>query len=117
MAEFPPQDVLEISCQELLALRQAAGGEPFRLVDCREEDEFRFNRIEGAQLVPLSGFGVAAPKVFADPAERVIIYCHHGMRSGQAAHFLRQRGHASVWSLAGGIHAWASEIDETVGFY
>jgi rhodanese-related sulfurtransferase len=39
------------------------------------------------------------------------------MRSGQAAHFLRQRGLAQAYSLAGGIDVWAAEIDPEVGFY
>jgi rhodanese-related sulfurtransferase len=67
--------------------------------------------------VPLSGFAASAAARFADVQEKVIIYCHHGMRSGQAAYFLRQKGHAAVWSLAGGIEAWANEIDPSVGRY
>jgi rhodanese-related sulfurtransferase len=115
MANFPNQDTLEITCAELQALRTA--GSSFRLVDCREDDEWQFNRIEGAELVPLSGFAAAAQVRFSAPEEKLVIYCHHGMRSGQAAHFLRQRGHGPVWSLGGGIHAWAQEIDPEVGIY
>jgi rhodanese-related sulfurtransferase len=115
MASFPEASQLEITCEELDALRQA--GVRFRLVDCREDDEWQFNRIEGAQLVPLSGFAAAAPAVFADPAEKLVIYCHHGMRSGKATLFLRQKGHAQVWSLAGGIHEWAVQVDPSVGVY
>ncbi|MEI6537535.1 MAG: rhodanese-like domain-containing protein, partial [Verrucomicrobiaceae bacterium] len=51
---FPSPEKLEISCEELQALREA--GEPFRLVDCREEDEWNICRIEGAELAPLSSF-------------------------------------------------------------
>jgi rhodanese-related sulfurtransferase len=63
---------LEISCGDLHAMRER--GEPFRLVDVREEDEWRFNRIEGAQLVPLSGFAAAASRTFPDPEEKIILY-------------------------------------------
>ncbi len=112
---FPSTKAAEISCEELHALREA--GVAFRLVDCRENDEWQFNRIEGAELVPLSGFGVAAAHCFADKEEPLVIYCHHGMRSGNATAYLRAKGHAQVWSLRGGIQSWASEIDEEVGFY
>jgi len=112
---FPSPEKLEISCEELQALREA--GEPFRLVDCREEDEWNICRIEGAELAPLSSFAEDAPQRFADPAEPIVIYCHHGMRSANAARFLRQRGLSHVWSLAGGVEDWAVEMDPAMARY
>ena len=52
-----------------------------------------------------------------DDSPPVVIYCHHGMRSLQATQFLRQRGMAKVWSLAGGIDAWSREINPGVPRY
>ena len=112
---FPPEDEIEILPAEVAALRGA--GEPFALVDCREEDEWRVCRIEGAELIPLSRFAETARRRFDDPAERIVIHCHHGMRSAQAAHFLRQCGLPQVWSMAGGIEAWSVEIDPEVPRY
>jgi len=34
-----------------------------------------------------------------------LLVCAHGVRSHAAAEFLRARGHANVWSLAGGLAA------------
>ena len=93
---------------------------PLRLIDCREDDEFALNRIEGAELIPLSQFAELAPqRLIGEEAEKmpVVIYCHHGMRSLQATHFLRRHGVAKVWSMAGGIDAWSLEIDPEVPRY
>ncbi len=115
---LPPADEFEIDAVGLNALRVSA--QPLRLVDCREDDEFAFNRIEGAESIPLSKFAELAPAaLIGEQAEQtpVVIYCHHGMRSLQATHFLRQRGVEKVWSLAGGIDAWSLEIDPQVPRY
>jgi len=116
---FPSTDDFEIDVFSLSALRDSA--ESMRLIDCREDDEFAFNRIEGAQLIPLSQFAELAPlKLIGNDeadAAPVVIYCHHGMRSLQATHFLRQRGLKKVWSMAGGIDAWSQQVDTEVPRY
>jgi len=112
---WPDPGELEISPAAVAALR--AAGESFTLVDCREQDEWRVCRIEGAELIPLSRFAETARRRFDDPAHRVVIHCHHGMRSANAAHFLRQSGLPHVWSMAGGIEAWSLEIDPAVPRY
>lgn len=113
---FPPEDELEISPQQVSELLASAAG-TFDLIDCREEDEFALCKIEQASLVPLSDF-VAMSAGFLDDLERpLIVYCHHGMRSQQAAMFLRQRGAKKAYSMAGGIEQWSLEIDSTVPRY
>lgn len=101
--ELPPSRVAEL-------LPAVLRGE-IALVDCREEDEWRFNRIEGARLVPLSRFAEAAP-----PGVPAIVYCHHGMRSLRAAGYWRRRG-VEAWSMTGGIDRWSAEIDPSVPTY
>ena len=46
----------------------------------------------------------------------IVFYCRTGGRSAMAAYALAQSGHdpATLFNLAGGIHAWHSEIDSTV---
>ncbi len=112
---WPDPGELEISPAAVAALRGA--GADFDLIDCREQDEWHCCRIEGAELVPLSRFAEVARRRFDDPARRIVIYCHHGMRSGQAAHFLRQGGLPHVWSMAGGIEAWSLNVDPAVPRY
>ena len=43
--------------------------------------------------------------------------CHHGGRSMQVAAFLVQQGFSHVANIAGGIHAWSSQVDATVPTY
>ncbi|HWB01871.1 MAG TPA: rhodanese-like domain-containing protein [Verrucomicrobiales bacterium] len=115
MSRWPSSDTLEILPQAVAELRTEK--EAFTFIDCREEEEWNLCRIGGAVLMPLSRFAEIARQRFIDPEERVVIYCHHGMRSAQAAMFLRQLGMNRVWSLAGGIDAWSAEIDPNVRRY
>ncbi|WP_193211991.1 rhodanese-like domain-containing protein [Luteolibacter marinus] len=109
---LPARDDIEVSGARVSELLPAVARGEIDLIDCREEDEWHINRLPGARLVPLSGFGEAPL-----PEKPAIIYCHHGMRSLRAAAFLRSRGLADSWSMAGGIHRWSEEIDPAVPIY
>src|SRR5690606_36432708 len=104
---------------ELAALRDDPGAPAIRLIDCREEDEHAFCRIEGAELVPLSHVAEeASPRLLkTGDARPLVIYCHHGMRSLRATSFLREKGRSEVWSLAGVIDLWSRQIDPGVPRY
>jgi rhodanese-related sulfurtransferase len=107
--------VPEISVTE--ARRQLSSAAPPRLIDVRETDEFAVAHIEGAELLPLSLWpGLAAEKL-TDPAQPLLIQCHHGGRSARAAEFLLRNGFTNVTNLAGGIDAWSVEIDPSVPRY
>ncbi|TSE36175.1 rhodanese-like domain-containing protein [Tepidimonas charontis] len=52
------------------------------------------------------------------PRERPIAcLCHHGGRSAQVAYYLQRQGFEDVVNIAGGIHAWAMEVDPSVPQY
>jgi rhodanese-related sulfurtransferase len=85
------------------------------LVDVREPWEYDLCRIEGAKLVPLGS--LAASLNTLPDVDEVICYCHHGMRSLDAAAWLRFQGIAKAKSLAGGIERWSLEVDPTVPRY
>jgi adenylyltransferase/sulfurtransferase len=106
----------EIECRELAALLEYRENMPFRLIDCREQDEYDLCHIAGSELMPLSNFASIA-QGFPDLKERMVIYCHHGMRSLQATKYLRSRGHEHVFSMAGGIDVWADTIDPSLARY
>jgi adenylyltransferase/sulfurtransferase len=90
-------------------------GDSFLLVDVREPNEFAICRIEGAKLIPLRE--VPANLAQIEAAEDVVVYCHHGMRSLDAAAWLRSQGVAGVKSMSGGIERWSAEIDAGVPRY
>ena len=54
------------------------------------------------------------------PKDRdIVFYCRTGARSAMAAYALAQMGYnpAKLFNLAGGIHAWHTEIDPSVPKY
>jgi rhodanese-related sulfurtransferase len=106
-------DELEITPAELKA--RLNSGDTLVLVDVREPWEQEICRIEGARLVPL---GELAASLYTLPdVDEVICYCHHGMRSLDAAAWLRFQGFEKAKSLAGGIERWSLEIDPNVPRY
>ena len=107
--------VPEISVTE--AQQRLALATPPRLIDVREEDEWAICRIPGAELLPLSQWPALAQEKLTDLAQPMIIQCHHGGRSGQAAAFLLHHGYTEVVNLAGGIDAWSAMIDPSVPRY
>jgi rhodanese-related sulfurtransferase len=106
---------LEITPRETKQL--LASPQPPRLVDVRGADEFAHCHIAGAELVPLNLLAEKFPAAFPDPAQPVIVYCHHGMRSMKAAQFLVSKGCTNVRSMSGGIDAWSVEIDPSIPRY
>jgi len=47
----------------------------------------------------------------------MVIVCHHGMRSLQAANYLIEAGRSRVFNLSGGIAAWADQVDPVMPRY
>jgi len=90
-------------------------GEELVLIDVREPWEHQVCRIEGAQLIPLGS--LAASLQTLPDVDEVICYCHHGMRSLDAATWLRFQGIEKAKSLAGGIERWSLEVDPNIPRY
>ena len=112
--ETPAVPTVRPMAPEALAERLRSGA-PVTVVDVREPYEWRIARIEGAQLMPLSGFARAATTL--DPGGDVVVYCHHGVRSQAAAEMLVAAGFSRVWNLTGGIDRWSVEVDPSVPRY
>ena len=106
---------LETTCREVdrLLLENA----DFLLLDCRENEEFEIAKIEGACLLPMSELATRHQELADQQEKRIVVYCHHGMRSAQVAAWLRQQGFAKAQSMAGGIDRWSQEIDPTLTRY
>jgi rhodanese-related sulfurtransferase len=105
----------EIDVRAVAALRAAA--EPFLLLDCREPDEHAITRIEGAVLIPMRTIPERLAELEPRRSDRIVVHCHHGVRSLRVTRFLRERGFIGAQSMAGGIDAWALEIDPATPRY
>jgi adenylyltransferase/sulfurtransferase len=106
---------MDVTPREVKAMQER--GEKFRLVDVRELDEWKTVKIDGAELVPLSQFQQQATAKLDDPDEKIVLYCHHGMRSARAQGYLKSQGYTDVLNLTGGIDAWALQVDPAMKRY
>ncbi|TPW75503.1 ThiF family adenylyltransferase [Schumannella soli] len=85
---------------------------PPRLVDVREPAEVARAALAGATLVPLARLEATAGTTLPLARdEDIVVICHHGVRSRSAASTLRALGFTRVRELAGGIDAWAVDVD------
>jgi rhodanese-related sulfurtransferase len=97
-------------------LRQPAELRPL-LLDCRTPDEHALARIDGAVLIPMQDLPGRIGEIATFRDQRIIVHCHHGMRSLRVAQWLRDQGFGRVTSMAGGIDAWSGQIDPSVPRY
>jgi rhodanese-related sulfurtransferase len=87
-----------------------------RLIDVREPWEFDTAKIEGSMLMPMGDVPARAHQEL-DPEERLVVLCHHGMRSMNVTVWLRNQGFEQAQSVRGGIDAWSAEVDASVPRY
>jgi rhodanese-related sulfurtransferase len=97
--------VQEVTVDDVLARQKR--GDRFRLVDVREDDEWRAGHAQGAEHI---GKGVIERDIVGkapDKNEEIILYCGGGFRSALAADALAKMGYTRARSLAGGWKAWS----------
>ena len=95
--------------------REIGAGEQPLLLDVREPWEWEVVHLEGSAHVPLGELPARFGEL--DPRASIVALCHHGVRSQRARDLLRAAGFARVRSLAGGIDAWAEEVEPGMGRY
>ena len=108
MRRFSPRDL-----QAYLASEEAS---PL-LLDVREAWEFQTCHLEGSQLIPMREIPQAVENGDLNPAQEIVVICHHGIRSRQVAYYLEHQGFDKVINLEGGVEAWADQIDPTMARY
>ncbi len=109
-----PAVPLEITATEAHALAQAQPNQVL-IIDVREPDELAICHVEGAQPIPMRQI---SGRLHELPRNRqLLIICHHGQRSRAVTQYLRSHGFPAVTNIAGGIAAWAEEVDSTLAQY
>jgi rhodanese-related sulfurtransferase len=99
------------------------GEDEFILLDVREKWELSYAHLTDRRVhhLPMSIISQdlleAFPAELRSPATDIVVICHHGVRSANVATWMMQNGWTKVSSLAGGIDAFAVEIDPSVGMY
>lgn len=104
---------LQIDVTELARWRR--DGVAHAVLDVREGWETALCQIEGSLAVPLAHVPAASADLPRDVP--IVVVCHHGMRSMQGVAWLRRAGLENATNLAGGIDAWARQIDPAMATY
>lgn len=103
----------EILPSELEARLAAAAS--LQLLDVREAFEVALAALPHTHHIPLAELPGRLDEL--DQDKPVVVLCHHGIRSAQAAAYLESRGFHDVANLRGGIDRWSAEVDTGVARY
>ncbi len=104
--------IQSMSVQELKAALDAI--ETIELLDVRTPEERAIAAIPGAVLLNEE----EAARIESMPRDtKLVLHCHHGGRSQQAAEQFISLGFSQVFNVIGGIDAWSLEIDPDVPRY
>jgi len=119
IAPAPPANVQEvkngvpqITVKELKHRMDA--GEDVYILDVREPFEYQIANL-GGKLIPQNDVPQRLAEI--DRNREIIVQCKSGGRSQRIAELLKQNGYERVSNLAGGILAWANEIDPSMKKY
>jgi rhodanese-related sulfurtransferase len=90
-------------------------GEQIALIDVRSREEGEAGYIDGAIFLTQD----LIQEIISEwPKDREFVFvCHQGIRSLDAASFFAGHGFQNVKSLAGGIDAWSTEVDQALPRY
>lgn len=115
-----------------LAIRNPNAPAPVKSIGVKElHDRILTGTIDVIDVRPASGRGIAPfpqPHEVLDDASRariealpkdvpIAFICHHGSSSRRMAEHFRNLGFHDVYTVEGGIDAWAKEIDPSVPVY
>jgi rhodanese-related sulfurtransferase len=85
------------------------------LLDVREPFEVQICAVTGSRHIPMRQIPENVSSLPRD--QPILVICHHGGRSLRVTQFLRTNGFAQVTNVAGGIDAWAEQIDPGLARY
>lgn len=90
-------------------------GRDLVLLDVREPNELEVSVLPGVINIPLKSVEERLDEL--DPSKETVVVCRSGMRSGTITELLRARGFKNTYNLAGGINAYATQVDPTLKTY
>ncbi len=96
--------IKECSVEEVRRSRE--NGEPFLLIDVREDWEWAQGHATGSLHLGKGVIERDIEKTVPDKTTKLVLYCGGGFRSALSADNLQKMGYTNVWSLAGGWKAW-----------
>lgn len=85
------------------------------LLDVRETWEFNICSIDNSRLIPMGQIPTKLDEL--DTQQEIVVICHHGIRSANVCHYLEHQGYQQMINLAGGVDAWARDVDHDMAVY
>lgn len=104
-----------ITVQELK--EKIDGKEDFYLIDVREPSEYEIVKIPQSHLIPKQGFIDGSVLASLPQDKPIILHCKSGVRSAECLAILKSAGFADASHVAGGVVAWAKQIDTSLPVY
>ena len=102
--------IQEISVNELH--EKVKNNNNFILLDVRNIQEILYSKINVSIHIPMNEIPERLDELNKD--KTIVVHCKSGKRSAKVCEFLIQNNFTNVKNLAGGIKAWASEIDPSI---
>lgn len=124
------EDVLQVSVKDLKA--KIDSGEDIVVLDVREPHEWEIAALDGTVRIPKGDIQAAKNALKASrkleeetvlaqiPRDKPLyVHCRSGKRSADSILFLQEAGYdiKNMYNVAGGILAWADQIDPTLAQY
>jgi rhodanese-related sulfurtransferase len=85
------------------------------LLDVREPFELALSAVAGSRHIPMRQVPEHLPDLPRD--RQILVFCKAGTRSLRVTQFLRANGFEQVSNVAGGIDAWAEQVDPSLPRY
>lgn len=105
--------VEELTVRELS--ERLKSGDGTVVLDVREPWEIAICALPGSLNIPMGELPARLDDLPQD--QDIAVFCHHGNRSLAVAEYLKRNGFENVYNIAGGIAAWAREIDASTPTY
>ena len=103
---------IEVTVQETAELLKQG---KIKLLDVRTPEEYAIASVQGSLLIDQALVQEIMETWPKDTA--IVTMCHHGIRSLDAAAYLRGHGFMNTKSMRGGIDAWAGHVDSSIQRY
>jgi len=103
---------IEVTVQETAELLKQG---KIKLLDVRTPEEYAIASVQGSLLIDQALVQEIMETWPKDTA--IVAMCHHGVRSLDAAAYLRGHGFMNTKSMRGGIDAWADHVDSSIPRY
>jgi rhodanese-related sulfurtransferase len=104
------EQITALEAHKLIQTEQEA-----EVLDVREAWEREFGSLPKSKPLNKTSFKELLKK--SSKNSPILLYCHFGVRSLDAAHHFSREGFTRVYTIKGGIDAWSTQVDSSIPRY